>query len=724
MQRRLAAALMALAAAGLVLTGCSSRQQAPASLKPTLELRQVDGGEVAFQNSQPVPDFGVQPRPRLNLDGSWRFQPAQLDQDISFNDRGQTLARMTAEAGRRLQEGYDDSRWQLLGVPGTFSPPPSGTTTGGYYRTEFTLPSTWPQHSSLRFGSVNYLADVWLNGRHLGYHEGGYTPFAYDPGDALHRTGVNTLVVRVTRPQLGSRLDLVPWGLTDWWEYGGITGDVWLEGEPDLQAVRADVVPHLDGADVFVVAQNQGKALQSVTLEMDVLPAAVSESNVLDPDPKSLLVKGAEPVLSRLVDIGAMAAGSVQRVDAPFGIREPFLWSPSHPALYVLHVFLLEDDVVKDELYTSFGLRQVRVDPTAPRVLLNGAPVAFHGVATHDERQSPDVDGRPAGGPVTQPQQVLDKLNQARSVNADLIRDGHGPPNPLLPLLADRLGFAVWEEIPLYHYTPETFSLAMDRGVPQQMLAEMVLRDFDRPSVLFHGFANESEGGGERVSALTTLRDLDRRLDGTRLTGQAAYGSDPADPTSAPLDVAGFTFYYGVFYGGALDAGKIQKALARAHQAYPKKPVMIMEFGRWADSPAEEAEQQQVFDVTYSAMEPLLDVQPDGYIGATVWWSLDDYWTERPGLEVEHFGLYRPDGTPRPVQSDAATAFQRTTTFDNAGQGAQQGIVSGGKGIALGQSSAWTKLAVMVGYAIGLPVVLISLVILLLTLRRRPAAVA
>src|SRR5207253_1059429 len=93
-------------------------------------------------------------------------------------------------------------------------------------------------------------------------------------------------------------------------------------------------------------------------------------------------------------------------------------------------------------------------------------------------------------------------------------------------------------EIPLYHYTPATFGIAMDRGIPQQMLSEMDLRDMNHPSVLFHGLANESTGGTEREQALASLYNLDRAIDGTRLTGQAAYGNQPDDQTSRPLDVA------------------------------------------------------------------------------------------------------------------------------------------------------------------------------------------
>jgi beta-galactosidase len=723
MERRLAAGLATLLFVGICLAGCGSQPAQHATLKPTLEVRQVDGGPVAFQNGQPVPAFGVQPRTRLELDGAWRFQATQLSDSLSFNDRRQTLTRLTAEAGDRLKDNFDDSRWSTSQVPGTFDLPPSSRTTGAWYRKTFQVPETWPERASLRFASANYLADIWLNGRYLGYHEGGTTPFAFDPGGALRKGASNTLLVRISRPELGARVDLIPWGLTDWWEYGGITGRVWLEAQPDLAAVRADVVPHLDGADVFVVAHNQGPTADAVTLQVDVLPAAVDQGNVLNPDPKALVVKGAEPVLSRTLDLGVLPAGAVRRVDAPFAVRSPFLWTPARPALYVLHVFLISSEVIKDELYESFGLRQIKVDPTAPRLLLNGTPVAFHGVATHDERSSPSSGGRPAGGPVTAAGELYDKLMQARGVNADLIRDDHTPPNALLPMLADRLGFAIWEEIPLYHYTPETFLVAMERGIPQQMLAEMLLRDFDRPSVLFHGLSNESQGTGERLSALTTLRDLDRKLDGTRLTGQAAYGSDPADPTSAPLDVAGYTFYYGVFYGGDLDVANVRRALERAHRTYLTKPIMVLEFGRWADTPEEEQTQAQVFKVTYAAIEPLQDFQPEGYVGAAVWWSLDDYWTERPGLDTERFGLYRPDGSARPVQALVAAAYAATSTSGSAGRGAQEGIVSGGQGIPLGQTGAPTRLLALMVYALGLPVLLVAGLVLLLTLgRRRPRA--
>jgi beta-glucuronidase len=687
---------------------------AQATLKPTLELRQTDSGTVAVQSGQPVPDFGVQPRPRVDLDGPWRFEPAgELNGTLTFGDRAQTQRPLTAEAGARVRPGFDDSGWRSQSVPGTFDPPPDGHLAGGWYRRQFSLPLAWPDHALLKFGSADYVADVWLNGRYLGYHEGGSTPFALDASSTLRRGAVNTLLVRVARPELGTRLDVVPWGLTDWWDYGGITGNVWLEGEPDLTVVRADVVPHLDGADIRAVVQNRGSVVSAAKLQVQVLPAEVTETNLQNPDARSLVAVDQPALASWTLDLGSLSPDVVRLVDTSFLVRQADLWSPVQPALYVLHVSVVSGDQVSDELFSSFGLRRVQVDQRAPRLLLNGQPVAFHGVALHDEQIDPASGGRPAGGPATDVQQYLKQLfAQAGEVYADLVRADHTPPNPLLLMLADRLGFAVWEEIPLYHFTPQTFQVAMQRGIPQQMLAEMALRDFDHPSVLFHGLANESQGDQERTAALTTLRDLDRRLDGTRLTGQAAYGYNPDDDTSTPLDVAGVTFYYGVFYGGPLKAQAIHAALDSLHAAYPKKPIMVLEFGRWADGPAEEAAQKQVFDVTYAQLAAVMGTQTGGYVGAAVWWSLNDYWTERPGIGVEHFGLYRPDGTTRPVQDAVAHAYGASP--DAPGPVAQRPLVSGGVAVPIGGPSNRTGLGAMLVYALAFPTALLLVLVLLL----------
>jgi Glycosyl hydrolases family 2, sugar binding domain/Glycosyl hydrolases family 2, TIM barrel domain/Glycosyl hydrolases family 2 len=719
------------------LAGCAPVPRA-GSLLPTLSLVDVEGGTVAVQAGIPVPSFDWQPRPRIDLDGPWRVEREQMDADLSLTDRTASLAPIEAAAQGRYRTAYDDRGWEQIEVPGTLNPPRSPEI-GGWYRRTFEVPEYWRGRVvSLDFGAVNYIADVWLNDVWLGYHEGGSTPFAFDVSAGLRAGERNVIAVRVDNPAWGTRNDIVPWGLTDWWNYGGIIQSVWLEATPPLSVVRADVVPHLDGLDVSVVVRRgdrfagepegatpglppspSGSATPStgpeasappeptssgppgretVSARLDVYPAFVTPGNLTDADVRDLIPEGAEPFASTDVAIPELGPGAVARVDTSFAVSGADLWSPSSPSLYVMRVRLTDRGGATDDMWTSFGLRNVSVDPEAPRVLLNGEPVMFRGVGLHDETIVPGpTEDALSGGRIDSPGAIVSQLSDARRVGADLIRTAHQPANPLLTQLTDRLGFAVWEEIPLYHFAPTTFDVAMRRGIPQQMLAEMALRDMNRPSVLFHGLANESTGETERSDALTILRDLDRRLDGTRLTGQAAYGSIPSDPTQAPLDVAGFTFYYGVFYGTD-PASDTERALAAAHAAFPGKPIIVLEFGRWADGTDGPERQRQIFDQTYPVFERHSALGVGGYVVGATWWTLEDYLTARPGIVLEHFGLFDVGGDPRPVAGSARAAF---SAIDVAGRGT--GAASGVRAARVATASEQDagRLLGYLGYGLG-----------------------
>ena len=648
--------MVASAAIALPAGGCVPAASA-GQLQPTLTTTAVRGGEVAVQNGIPVPSFGFQgDRPRIDLTGRWRVERATFDADLSLTPRDSSLDRIVREADGRERADYDDTAWQEIAVPGALNVPPDRREVGGWYRRSFPIPDSWAGQSiTLKFGAVNYLADVWLNDTWLGYHEGGSTPFAFDASKAALPGSSNAIVVRVDNPAWGSRNDIVPWGLADWWNFGGLIRPVWLEASDPVQVVRADVVPHLDGADVSVVVRNAAGTGAEPTARVEVFPARSAAGDLLDPDPRRIIRIRGVPVVSADLDVGGMNPGDVVRVDGGFLIAGARTWSPLTPNLYVLRVTLSSGGRVTDVLHEVFGLRQVNVEPTRPAVQLNARPVILPGVALHDQVLAESAGGA-ISGHLPAPDEVLDQLDRARSVGGRLIRAGHAPANPRLLDLADRLGLAVWEEIPLYHYTPQTFQVAMARGIPQQMLREMALRDMNHPSVLFHGLANESTGDDERTRALTELRDVDRTIDGTRLTGQAAYGFNPSDGSSAPLDVAGFTFYHGVFYGSD-PSGDTAAALEAAHQTYPDKPLMILEFGTWVDGTSRLAEQRRVFRETSDQILGQRATRPGGYVSGAVWWALEDYATLRPTIDVERFGLFGSGGKPRPVAADVRGAY-------------------------------------------------------------------
>jgi beta-galactosidase len=684
MTRRLGAMLLAAVMVG----GCLPRG-AIASLAPTLTLVELGGARVAMQNGMPVPSFDWQPRPRIDLDGSWQIQRMALDPELTMGDRDATLVAIEDEGGGRHRVDHDDRGWERLAVPGTTNPPPDGEEGGAWYRRAFDVPADWADGAvSLRFASANYVADVWLNGAWLGYHEGGRTPFAFDVGATLRPGERNVVAVRVHTIPMGSRSDVMPWGIADWWNYGGLTGSVWLEAASPIHVVRADVRPHLDAIDVRVLVSRPetlaGAAEPVATppapaeeprLVARILPATVTDDNLLDRDPRALVAGAAPPLVTVDVPAELPGPGEVRAVSFSVQFGEADLWTPARPALYVLHVEVQsgEDRLdagpvrISDDYWTTFGIRHVSVDPLRPRVLLNGAPVFFRGVGLHAESLSFDTGGRLVGGRAHQsPGEIASKLRRAAEIGADLLRAGHEPADPVMLMLADRLGFAVWEEVPLYHATPAIFERSLSRGLAQQMLREMALRDMNHPSVLFHGLANESTGMEEREAALAELHAVDREIDGTRLTGQAAYGWMPDDPTHGPLDVAGFTFYHGVFYGEAPGVDT-RRALRTAHETHPDKPIMILEFGRWADLPADEARQAVIFEETYAALEQYRADRAGGFVSAATWWTLVDFATQLADIEVEDFGLYRPDGTLRPAGARALEAFDAP-----AGQGTEQ----------------------------------------------------
>lgn len=734
--------LIAFAVLVAALAGCLPVGTA-GTLAPTLTVVDTDGLAVAMQNGHPVPSFDWQPRPRLELDGPWRVERTELDQRLTMTERDASLVEIEAEAAQRHLTDHDDSTWETLAVPGTTNPPPDGEESGAWYRRSFEVPAEWSGRAvTLRFGSANYVADVWLNGAWIGYHEGGSTPFAFDVGADLSLGEPNMLAVRVHTIPLGTRSDTLPWGLIDWWNYGGLTGPVWLEASAAAHVVRADVVTHLDAVEVDVLLRNAGLLVSArdrvpnegvqtpdvpggtATLRATILAASVNEANLLDADPRALIANPGEPLAVVEQVITLPDRGDAAGTSLAIEFANADAWTPAVPSLYVLHLQLLGGeppldarearDLDRDEFWTTFGIRHVAVDPEGPSVLLNGEPVFFRGVGLHPETLMIGADGALlAGTPAQTPEGVRDKLEDAAAVGADFLRAGHQPADPTTLMLADRLGFAVWEEIPLYHATPLIFERTMQRGIPQQMLREMALRDMNRPSVLFHGFANESTGTDERTDALRELHEVDRAIDGTRLTGQAAYGWAPDDPTHEPLDVAGFTFYHGVFYGEepATDTGP---ALFAAREANPGKPLMILEFGRWADTPADEERQAAIFEDTYTAIERLRGDEPFGFVAGATWWTLRDFATQIAGIEIEDFGLYRPDGSLR-----AAGQLATDTFLAPAGRGddlALEPSLDRPRAQGPGLAGDWT-LAGYLAYAATFSIGMLMLVLFVLTRR-------
>jgi beta-glucuronidase len=510
----------------------------------------------AAAGAQPAPTLlvDVDHRPALSLDGDWHYIPDPYFngfRGIHGDERpdGYFLDRESTPPKARPVE-YNFAKSPTLKVPGDWNTQKESLFYYEgplWYERKFDAPAPAPgTRVFLHIGAANYRAKVWLNGVHVGDHEGGFTPFDCEVTSAL-KAGRNSVVINVDNTRLA---DGVPTATTDWWNYGGLTRDVSLVTVPD--AFVDDYEFHLSRADHRTI---QGYVHVEHAAAGTGVHVALAELGVsLD------AVTGAD---------GRAAFSFV-----PSGLQT---WSPETPKLYTL-VLSTGADTLTDEM----GFRTVEVDGT--RILLNGKPIFLHGVCIHAE--APYRTGR-----AYSEADVTTLLGWAKELGCNFVRLAHYPHDQRMTRASDRLGILVWSEIPTYwalHFDdPAVLAKA------EQQLHEEQRRDRDKASVILWSVANETPNTPARTRFLSTLADAARAYDPTRLVTAAllvrnqghadfaefkAAPGDPNgkivdDPLGRALDVIGTNEYIGWYEKTAEDA-----PLTTWQIAY-NKPVIMSEFG-------------------------------------------------------------------------------------------------------------------------------------------------
>ena len=425
----------------------------------------------------PRPEY---PRPDLrrpdwrNLNGLWDFATDDADVGLAhgWHERGpfdrQILVPYPFESP--LSGIGDPSSHPVIWYRRTFpaEPPPGG-------------------RLLLHFGAVDYQATVWLNGRELGRHQGGYTPFSFDLTGHL-RPGENTLVLRavdtlsIDQPRGKQYWQETPSGI--WYSRtSGIWQTVWLEPVPASFVRRLRLTPHLaEGAievDVEIDGDADRLAVQAVALELGQEIAREAGP----PGQRHLLLR----------------------------LPEPRPWSPQSPHLYGLQVTLLADGRPVDRVDSYFGLRQVSVE--GRNILLNGHPLYQRLVL--DQGYWP-------GGQYAAPSDDALRADVlwARRLGFNGARKHQKIEDPRWLYWCDRLGLLVWGEMPgcgLFHYSPQ--AMANVRLEWPQVLA----RDHNHPCIIAWVPFNESWGiWGVRDSRpvqaeVREVVEMTRRRDPTRL---------------------------------------------------------------------------------------------------------------------------------------------------------------------------------------------------------------
>src|SRR5690606_35648262 len=198
----------------------------------------------------------------------------------------------------RETRSFDDSAWPVMTLPAvenqmmSYEAQPEFYEEGVWYRRTFDVPdSLRGRYVKLIFYAVNYVADVWVNGLYLGWHDGGYTPFAFDVTSELDYGAANTIAILVDKPAWGTRKDIVPFYEVDWFNYTGAIHDLYIEAADPLHVVRSEVVPVSTDGEILVrtVVGNQGETAGEADVQIEFFRADVTAANQMSEQAADLI---------------------------------------------------------------------------------------------------------------------------------------------------------------------------------------------------------------------------------------------------------------------------------------------------------------------------------------------------------------------------------------------------------------------------------------------------
>lgn len=405
------------------------------------------------------------PRPQLvreawqHLNGTWEF-------DFDDDNRG--------VADKWFEGGYSFSR--EIQVPFAYQTPLSGIHDPSFhdvvwYKRSFRVDGAWRgRRVLLHFGAVDYRASVYVNGKYVGLHEGGNTPFSFDiTGELTWQE--EQVIVRVEDP---SEDETIPRGKQYWIEQPdsiwytrttGIWQTVWLEAVHETRLDKIKFVPDLDRGEVGFTFETTGQ-YNGAVLEVDIS----FRGNHVVAD--TIVVR--EPFTKRAYDL---LNRKIFRT--PFH-HDGWTWTPENPNLFDVKLTLSVGGAVTDQVESYFGLRKIHTE--RGMVYLNNKP--YYQKLVLDQGYWPE-------GLLTAPSdEALRKdIELTKAMGFNGCRKHQKVEDPRFLYWADRLGFLVWGECAA---SPSYSADAAGRLTREWI--EIVERDFNHPSIVAWVPLNESWG--------------------------------------------------------------------------------------------------------------------------------------------------------------------------------------------------------------------------------------
>jgi beta-glucuronidase len=581
------------------------------------------------------------PEGRYLLDGTWLFRDDSANVGVRSRWYDQTSAR----------------GWSRRTVPDAFNAGDlsNDSMAGGvvWYRKDFRTPakaSDW----LVRFESVRYRAEVWLNGRFIGRHKGAWLPWELRL-KGLKR-GTNRLVVRVNSRMYAE--DLPPGKMTivgapngGWWNWGGILREVYLRRVRGIDIRQAQVLPKLPcrtcaaGIDHRVTVTNHRRRPANVRVT-----ATFGDERLA-------------------IGSGRIGAGDSRTFSNRLRLADPHLWSPDDPYLYPVRITARGGGRADWSVHT--GVRSFEVD--GGRLLLNGRPTNFRGVFLHEDD--------PVTGGAVSTARMESFFDLAEDLGATALRT-HYPMHPYIHELADQRGFLVWDEIPMFQMPSNLLAKGSVRRQAVRQLRDMVLANGNHASVFAWSLGNELSSAATRNEARYFRQGAAavRKLDSTRPVAYAIQGYPGAgcSPTYEPIDLLGINTYFGWYpgpYGSIADRRRLGPYLDEMRECWPDKALAVTEFGAEAnrEGPAEDrgtyafqSEINEHFLQTYSerpwlagAMGMLQEfrVRPG--------WSGGNPFPSSPPVTHQK-GVFDLNGNPKPAADVLRRWYTETRQYDLA----------------------------------------------------------
>lgn len=372
--------------------------------------------------------------------------------------------------------------------------------TGNYLRYVDFKPEWRDKRIYIRFGGANLVADVLINGRYVGRHEGGSSAFVFDITDFVNFNGRDLLWVIVSNV---NQSDVMPTAGNEI-SYGGLFREV----EIFIEEPTHIAIDHYASEGVYVhtksVSETEVKGEVEVKLRSQSQQSASVAVKIMDPTGKEVFA-----TTERVRTSKGLISGFV-----PFEIKNPSLWNGVHnPALYSVEVSLMAGGEKRDEVIISTGFRYFSVGEQG--FLLNGKKYPIKGVVLRRDRA--------LQGSAVSDREIMEDVEFALEMGVNTIRVVGGSHHPSFYRICDKEGILVINDLPLMGATTLNgkgfFNTENFRNNGKVQLQEMIYQNYNHPSVIAWNLFSELEIRGENpVAYIRELHSLAKRIDPNRLT--------------------------------------------------------------------------------------------------------------------------------------------------------------------------------------------------------------